>query len=73
MGNVKRASVLLALAEVIQDIEVIEKIEGCSGCLSTDELETLESLIIKKIMAYRGHDKWPPKISPITEVMNFNS
>ena len=64
---------LLALAEVVQDIEVIEKIEGCSGRLSSEELENLERLILNKVMSYRAHDKWPPQISSITEVMNFDS
>ncbi|EGR0753567.1 hypothetical protein D8T32_22120 [Vibrio vulnificus] len=73
MKNIERSNVLLALAEVLQDIEVIEKIEESSGRLSNDELDKLEGLILNKVMAYRSHDKWPPKIHPITEVMNFDS
>ncbi|ELB2039493.1 hypothetical protein QNZ67_004399 [Vibrio parahaemolyticus] len=73
MENLKRSNILLALAEVVQDVEVIEKIEGSSGRLSSDELEKLETLILNKVMCYRTHDKWPPRISPITEVMNFDS
>ncbi|CAM2819342.1 MULTISPECIES: hypothetical protein [Vibrio] len=73
MENIQRSNVLIALAEVVQDIEVIEKIEESAGRLSNDELAKLEGLILNKVMAYRTHDKWPPKIQPITEVMNFDS
>ncbi|MDX1302904.1 hypothetical protein [Photobacterium sp.] len=73
MENVKRARLLIALAEVVQDIEVVNAIEYSSGRLSNDELDGLEEIILKKVMAYRCHEKWPPKINPITEVMNFDS
>ncbi|MDD9177095.1 hypothetical protein ERW49_19095 [Aliivibrio finisterrensis] len=73
MSNVKRSNLLLALAEILQDIEMINTINEHSENLSNEELDNLEDIVLKKVMAYRLHDKWPPKIESITKVMQFNS
>ncbi|EKO3421208.1 hypothetical protein NXE12_001567 [Vibrio fluvialis] len=52
-------------------MEVIEEKSGKFE--SSDDLITLEEAIMKKVMAYRAHDLLPPKIEPITKVMNFDS
>ena len=74
MGDIQRANLIYALAEVVQDVDVIKAIEEKSGNFeSSAELQNLEEAIMKKVMAYRGHDLWPPKIESITTVMNFDS
>lgn len=74
MGDIQRANLIYALAEVVQDLEVMEIIESKSGKFeSSKQLKALEHKIMQKVMAYRMHELWPPKIESITKVMNFNS
>lgn len=74
MSTIDRANLILALAEVVQDTEVIDTIKRKSGDFdSLDELIKLEKQIMGKIIAYRTHELWPPKIEPITKVLNFDS
>ena len=74
MGDIQRANIIYALAEVLQDSEVIKAIEDKSGNFnSSEELQELEEKIMHKVVAYRTQDLWPPKIEPITKVMKFDS
>jgi len=73
MCDIQRANLIYALAEVVQDTEVMKTIENKSGRLeSPEKLHELEEAIMKKVMAYRAHDLWPPEIEPITKVMKFD-
>jgi hypothetical protein len=74
MDSKARSSILLALAEVVNDSEVIELISEYSGQFNDiSELCELEKRIMEKVTAYRLHDLWPPEIAPVTKVLNFNS
>jgi hypothetical protein len=74
MCDTERENLIYALAEVVKDVEVMEAIESKSGKVeSSAELKMLEDKIMQKVIAYRSHDLWPPKIEPITNVMKFNS
>ncbi|WP_371189005.1 hypothetical protein [Thalassotalea maritima] len=74
MVDIQRANLIYALAEVVQDAEVMQIIEEKSGNFeSSQDLQALEEAIKQKVIAYRTHDLWPPKIDPITKVMNFDS
>ena len=74
MGDIQRANLIYALAEVVQDADVMKIIEDNAGNFeSSADLQALEEAIMQKVMAYRTHDLWPPKIEPITKVMNFDS
>ena len=74
MGDISRANLIYALAEVVQDTEIMKTIENKSGDFgSPEELQELEEAVMQKVMAYRSHDLWPPEIEPITKVMNFDS
>ena len=74
MDTKSRSNIILALAEVVKDIDVIEKINEKSGQFDDlTELVQLERLIMQKVVAYRVNDLWPPEMAPITEVLKFNS
>ena len=74
MDSKVRSSILLALAEVVKDSEVIELLCEKSGEFDDlSELDLLEKRIMEKVTAYKAHELWPPKIEPITEVLNFDS
>lgn len=63
MDNMSRESVLLALAEVVQDIDVIELICKRAGHFDDEsELDALEKRVIQAVSSHRVHNAWPPEV-----------
>jgi len=59
--EMNRVHVLHALAECVDNRLVVQDIESVSGRLTNERLKSLESIVLKDVIALRSSETWPPK------------